>query len=544
VKFIPIQFPEKNRLFGAYLEKSASIRPFYDRIPGDPLTDLLLQLSRRSYPRDALVSMLKTQNQGWGAESATLDNIERLKNSHTLAVVTGQQAGVFGGPLYTIFKVMTAIQQSIFLNNQFPDYHFVPIFWMEVDDSDFDEIHHIQYIDKHNRLQRLELPEPESEQGKPIFLRTLPPEITDWFHRIRDDFFDTEFKSDVLNHYARCYTPGRPYTDALACLLLSLFSSHGLIVLNPTAPEIKQLGRPFFETLLHGGQELITALQERNRQLQQAGFDPQVHINPRQTFLFFIDEDGRRVRIDREDARTLLFKYPEGYRPAPREQVLELLEKHPERFTTNVVSRPLFQDRLLPTIIYIAGPAEVAYFAQLHSIYQQLNIPMPVIHPRHRFTLVESKIQKILQKYQLDYPTIFEKQHQILKEWLQREANAQPVIQTFLEIQQHVDRQLKTFLPALEAFDPTLIKALQHTRASIQSNLNKFQQKLERSLQNRHQTLTRQLEKMLLHFFPQHAPQERVLNMIYFQIKYGWQFPDQLLERMPADTLPHWIVEL
>ncbi len=543
LKFIPIEHSEKNRLFQAYLEKREELRGFYDHFQEVPTPAILDHILRRERPRSSITTRLERHHQQWSAGSETMQNIQRLGQSNTLAVVTGQQAGTFGGPLYTLYKVMTAIRISERWARRYPHYQFVPIFWMEVDDSDFGEINHIHYIDKHNQLKALTLPEREDEQGRPISRRRLPHAIHHWFRQLEEDFYDTEFRQAVFHQYRRCYQPGRTYHDALACLLLTLFGSKGLVIFNPGDPHLKQLGQSVFETALRHAETISNRLLRRSQALERFGYQPQIQHHPHQTLVFYITENGRRLRIDRETSSGMVLKSPEGFETFPINRLLETLEKSPERFTPNVALRPLLQDFLLPTACYIAGPAEVAYFAQLQPLYHFFEIPMPIIHPRHRLTLVEAKIRKIVQKYHLSYSRIFESPQHLIGEVLKEQQPLHPAFQEFQAIPRSIEASFRKFEPSLKAFDPTLIKALHHTREAMHSHLQKFQRKLERALEQKHQIQVRQVDRLIVHLFPGHIPQERALNMIYFQIKYGWDFPEKLLNHLPPETRPHWVVE-
>ncbi len=544
MKWKAIPFPDKNTIYRDYISNFQKLAAFYPGNPSQSIESLLQERSERDYPRSQLATIFHRQHQQWGFHPAIKRNIDELTAPNTLAVVTGQQAGVFTSPLYTIYKIFTTIQQSRILKQWYPRYQFVPIFWMEVDDSDYQEINHCYYIRKDNQLQRLELEEKPEDTGKPIFLRKLPESITHWRDRIRNDFFPTEFLDTVLEHYFNVYQAGTPIATAFAKMLVQLFGAQGLLILNPSSAEVKTLGKTVFQTAIHQRHAILETFWKRNQQLETAGYHSQIHLKHGQTLLFWIDDQGRRVRLDCDDSEECLLRYSHSHQPVTYTEILREIDETPHRFTTNVALRPIFQDSILPTAIYVGGPAEVAYFAQLHALYPLFQLPMPAILPRHRITIVETKIQKIIQKYHIPYEKLFAENFHFLEKDLQQRMAQHPLQEQLSQLQRMIAASIQQLEPEVHAFDPTLVKALQHTTQTIQQALTKFTHKIQRAAENKDQTRTQQLERMLTYLFPRHLPQERVLAPFYFQIKYGWSFFEQMLETLPEEVRTHWVVEL
>lgn len=538
-----LQLSEKNSLFADYLENSEKARAFYPYHFRDDWQNALAGRGGFETPWREMAEILLAQNRRWGASEETLNNIRRLNSPQTLAVVTGQQAGALGGPLYTFYKTITVLKLAGQLAREFPDYTFVPVFWMEVNDSDFQEIGAVQYLSKENELRRLVLQESPEEAQQPVFARRLDGQIQQWRQTLEQDFFDTEFKTAALDLFLGCYAPGQGYADAFAALMQHFFGKYGLILFNPAEAAVSALASSLFTKSLTSAPEILKIFAERSNALESAGYAPQIQLGDRQTLLFFTDERKRRVRIDFDENGGFVLKYPDGYQSLAREVLLKKCAETPGTFSPNVALRPLMQDLLLPGAAYVAGPAETAYFAQIEALYGHFRIPMPVIYPRHRLTIAEGKVHKNVQKFNLAYEEILAGRPDFSAEFLRRSAG-QGLNQSLQSAGERIRQALAELQQEIAAADPTLVNTLEKTRQSIEDSFGKLGGKITRSLEERNQAQVRQLEKVLLHLLPGNQPQERVLNMLYFCIKYGMDFVDRLLTLLPEDSERQYLVSL
>lgn len=542
----PVNLSRKPPIFFDYLNHFEKVSSFYSWNPHDDshLIAALKERSRCSYPRQQLVDTLLQQHRAWEAPDESIHNIHRLNDKQTFCIVTGQQAGVLGGPLYTIYKIITVIKLAITLQEKYPDYHFIPVFWMEINDNDFKEINHIQYITRENELKRLEIAENPEDHLKPIAYRTIDAEMLRWKEILEEDFFDTEFKEDALNLFLDPYAQGDTYGNAFARLLLRLFHQYGLVILNPVDSGVTHLAQPIFHRTLSEADVLGEHFLTRNREIEEAGYPTQIHLRRQQTLLFFIDEHQRRVRIDKgEKENQFHLVYSEEIHPIGKEELLRLCETHPEQFSPNVALRPVLQDFLLPTVVYVAGPSETSYFAQLGALYDFFEIPMPVIYPRHRLTIVEKKIQRLVEKLELDYQSILQADSHFIENYL-RNSSGGELYEALEKTDVKIVQALEELAEALKKFDPTLIQSVQKTRSSIESSLGKLSGKITRSLEEKNKTMVNQLQRIFLHLLPGNNYQERELNLIYFVIKYGTDLIPQLITALPEDSFRHLIVEL
>ena len=542
MEVIPVDLNNGNPLFNDYLAKTEKVREFFPRHYSEEGFEALIeQIEKRRFNREALATELAADNRRWGAPEPVMQNIQKLKETRSFAVVTGQQAGLFSGPMYTIYKTLTAIKFAEKLAAQYPDSHFVPLFWMEVDDHDFEEIRRIHYFDKQNQLRDFEIEENEEENRKPVWLR----KISEKLHREQalfcDQFPQTEFRDEVVDLFFSCYQPGRGLADAFACLLQRLFGHFGLVVFNPSNPGFKKLAASVYEKALRQQLEIHERFRKNNETLARAGYPRQIKLLPEQTLLFMLDPESRRRRLDsagdgyalRNGADNLHFS---------RDEIYRRVKKSPENFSPNVALRPIVQDTLIPTMAYVGGPSEITYFAQIKPLYDVFDIPMPVMVPRHRLTLAEARDLRVSAKLGLDLVQILRNPQKVREEFVREKLNS--AAHSPLEaLRESVEAGLKEIQPLFTETDPTLLKPLDKTAHTVKRALQQLSDRYLRAVENKNATQMNQIESVLLHFFPGNAPQERVINVCYYLVKYGPKFIEELYQILPADSTRHFLVK-
>ncbi|HQU72529.1 MAG TPA: bacillithiol biosynthesis BshC, partial [Calditrichia bacterium] len=270
-----LELPAGNALFAAYLNRDPQLKPFYPtHFLADP-AETFAARAGQEYPRRELVEVLQKQNSGWGATAATLANIGKLADPQTLAVVTGQQAGILGGPLYTFYKILSVLKFSRLFAERHPGYQFVPVFWLEVNDADFAEISKTWYFDRANELKSLLLGENPADALKPIHYRQLDDSPAAWRDTLAEDTVESEFRDAVFDRYFEAYRAGAPIGEAMATLLHGLFGESGLVILNPADPAANRLARPLYERAIRTAGELSTLFGQRSAALAEAGFQAQ-----------------------------------------------------------------------------------------------------------------------------------------------------------------------------------------------------------------------------------------------------------------------------
>ncbi|MEJ2245093.1 MAG: bacillithiol biosynthesis cysteine-adding enzyme BshC, partial [Acidobacteriota bacterium] len=385
--------PNQSELFLQYIELSRHALRFFQHSPSAQSigTGLCDRIIGQQFPRSGIAPILRRQNKSYECSAKTLERIDDLENPDCVAILTGQQVGLFTGPLYTVYKALTAIHLSDELRSR--GIRAVPIFWMETEDHDLAEVTHQTAFAPDNSTRAIDyrnmLFGNTATSMRPIGSIQFPDSIREVVQHFVNSLPDSAWKNEIGSLLNSTCRPGFTFTQSFARLLLKILGDSGLILFDPQDPQTKPLISHIFQWALEESDEIHTLLEKRNREIESAGFRLQVKFKDRSTVLFYID-NGERYGLERLDSG---FGLKNGGRKFRLRELRDCLANNPEKFSPNVLLRPVIQDSLFPTLAYVAGPSEIAYFAQVEVLYTMLNRPMPVIWPRESFTLMEGGIR-------------------------------------------------------------------------------------------------------------------------------------------------------
>ncbi|HVQ36782.1 MAG TPA: bacillithiol biosynthesis cysteine-adding enzyme BshC, partial [Pyrinomonadaceae bacterium] len=400
------RIPQQSRLFLDYLRDPLALREFYPEavrfhheLPGRAARVLAGYKTDRTLLCDALADM----NSTWGAGEETLRNIQLLRDSDCIAVVSGQQVGLFSGPLYTIYKALSAVKLALCLSQR--NTKAVPVFWMATEDHDFPEVAKAEFIARDCRLAEVEVPSALHQEGQPVGRVVIDNSIDAVLSQLLETLPISEFTPDLEAVLRDAYRPGLGYGEAFARLITALLGRHGLVLLDPLDQRLKTLAAPLYATAAARAPEIASAIEARSRRLVEAGYHAQVTATENSFPLFMHDETGARHAMTRSaDGR---YSTKTGEQAYTVDELSALAQAHPERFSPNVTLRAVVQDYLLPTIAYYGGAAEIAYFAQTSEVYRLLDRPITPILPRSSLTMIERHTGRLLEKYGLSLVDLF-----------------------------------------------------------------------------------------------------------------------------------------
>ena len=500
---------------------------------------LLRRVADRVVDRSPLVKVLGEQNRNFHCGVRTLANIDALLNDNTVAVVTGQQVGLFTGPLYTIFKTLTTLKLVEDLAQRFPDFNFVPVFWLEGEDHDFEEVTSVKILTAANDLveYRYEMKLSSDDQNfGAVGKLELDERIESIFGEMEQALVQTEFKPKVLELFRTAYQKGMTFNRAFAHLLNDLLENSGLVFLDPNDREIKRLLVPLFRRELTETPHFCKLVID-----QSADLEKQYHaqVKPKSLNLFFFHHGGRYLLEPRGDGYSL-----KGTRQhLTRETVWGALENSPELFSSNVVLRPICQDWLLPTVAYVAGPAEVAYFAQLKPLYDDVGIPQPIIYPRASATILEEKAEKVLERFEISFVDLL-RNVEFVKEKVAGQVSEINLDEVFGSAFASLRESFEGITPALQKIDPTLLGALENVEKRTGQNIEGLKERAIAAQKRQHEVSLRQIDKVANLVFPGSNYQERELNILYFLNKYGPEFLRWLHSELRIDAFRHQVIRL
>lgn len=513
-----------NQLVADYVNQESKLNPFYSNYPNaDGFKETIKTVSNQSINRIILSEELNRQTKFvTNTSSATLNNIQLLKNKNCYTITTGHQLCLFTGPLYFIYKIFSTINLAEELKKQFPENDFVPVYWMASEDHDFEEVNHFNVFGKTLTWE-------SKQTGAVGDFKTneldsiLPP--------LKEIFGETENGKYLVELFNGAYLKHNDLKDATRFLVNELFGKYGLITLDGNSIELKKQFSEHFKTDIFKNLA-DNKVTESINELEKFGYKAQV--NPRPINCFYM-EDGIRARIEKQGNEFVVLGTDKKFTEA---QLNELIDTHPEKISPNVVLRPLYQQHILPNIAYVGGPGELAYWLQYKTLFEAFHINYPLLVPRTFITVIEKNIKSKLEKLNFSEGDIFKEEIELVKEF-QIKANAifdldseKKSIETlFSEIQSKINNVDKTLNAAVSAEQQ---KAL--------SSLDIITAKANKALKQKLDTEINQIKNIKQKLFPNTTPQERFDNFATFYLKYGNDFFTELKKIANPLDLKHLIL--
>jgi bacillithiol biosynthesis cysteine-adding enzyme BshC len=524
------QLPHQPKLFLDFVDNFAAVKAFY----AHPPTMKAVREVARSVPypeqrRKQVSAILRRQNQSLGASPATLAHLERLERG-AVAVMSGQQVGLFSGPAYSVYKALTAVEIAAELTSEGID--AVPIFWMATEDHDLDEVRYSNFFSD-GQLRRFELPVP-AEGGKPVGKIVLGDAIAE-FAREAAGFLDKAGDAALAKDLTECYRPEETYGSAFGKLFARLFAEQGLILVDPLDQGLHQVATPVFRRVIERRDAIVAELLERGKDLDRAGYEAQVKVTAKSSLLFFLNGAGRET-ISVADGT---FRTDTAHWTRP--EVEALIEAEPHKFSPNALLRPVVQDFLFPTAAYIGGPAEISYFAQAEVLYRHVLERMPVLLPRAGFTLVDPKAAKLLQKYQLNVEDVWQGS-QVVRKCMEAHSVPRGLSESFERGQKLLDEMMQDLGKQIEKLDPTLVGAVENAKIKISFQIENLRLKAGRALDERSHVISeheRYLESLL---HPNKALQSRELSLLPLLARWGPEGMRELQQHCSGAKLGHHFI--
>ncbi|MBI2821911.1 MAG: bacillithiol biosynthesis cysteine-adding enzyme BshC [Acidobacteria bacterium] len=525
------QIPGNSKLFLEFLQLEAVERFYSPYHRGcSALPDLARDRQSLQFPRAEMAAALREFNLRIGNVPAGLNNAAKLSEEGVLAVVTGQQPGFLGGPALVVYKAITAVLLARKLTGAgFPA---VPVFWVASEDHDFEEIRQTTFIDRDGNLLRLKL---DGAQAAPLTAaQRVAGQQTHLFQRLDEFLATTDHGSQVLEWVRECYRPTASLSDAFAGLLARLLGPAGLVLLDASDPVVRRLSSRQYIRALEQAEQISESLLQRSHDLLSAGFSPQVHWKRDYTLLFYLSPAGRHA-IRRSDGQFLV-----GGVPRSATQLIEEIGRHADRFSPSALLRPIAQDAILPSAVYVGGPAEIAYFAQVHALSEIFG-RAPVIQPRLSVTLLDPRACRHLERNDLRFEDLFSSLESLCEKMVLQKLDP-AVWAAWNERSRNASRELDSLFELANRVDTTLGAGWQTSRRKIDFQLDKARRKMLRAAARNNELL--QLQARYLHnlVYPGGEHQERKTNFLSFYARYGPALMERLFSLSPCDKSAQIVV--
>ena len=522
--------PHVSALFRDYLYNFQQVQRFYETDPRDRQGILANARAVDQEPglRAEVAAVLERQNRSFGASASVLQNIDRLRQG-AVAAVTGQQVGLFGGPLYSILKAASAIRLARDLSSSGID--CVPVFWLATEDHDLEEVSHVTLLNSEGLPQRLG----SSSAGQ----RNAPVadvEFGDEIISLVDQARDLLGSGDVADTLRDSYRPGESFGTAFAKLFARIFGGTGLILLDASDAQLHELAKPVYRQAIEKAETLNEALQKRGRELRDRGYHEQVKVT-RETSLLFEKRDGARTPVHRVNGGFSI-----GTERLNPDELLARLDKDPGRFSANVLLRPVVQDYLLPTAAYFAGPAEVAYFAQLAVVRQEILGRQTTVLPRLSATLVDARAQRLMKNYGLSLPDLFDGIDSV-RGRIARQQLPPDLSGEFDRAAASLEETTGRLKDSLQKLDPTLVRSAERSRRKIFYQIDRLRRRAANAELRKNNQVAGHAEWLSENLFPGKHLQEREIAGISYVARYGTAVLDRFVEAAGA-CCDHQLIDL
>lgn len=523
--------PHSTRLFTDFLSYSGKAAQFYPRSPyiAEWAADEAVRINYPTERRYAVADILERQNRAFGSSTKTHENLEKLRNGANV-LVTGQQVGLFGGPLFAILKALTAVTLAERAENA--GVSCVPVFWLATEDHDLAEVNHTAIPTSAGDLAVLSSSSHALEDA-PVGDVRFGDEIS----ALTAQLAELLGPSEITDAIKQAYRHGETMGSAFGKLLASIFRDWGVILIDAYDPAFHRIGEPIYRAAIERAAELDEALLQRGKDLEGAGYHQQVKVTNTSTALFEM-VDGRRTVIQRTNDH---FKV--GDQRYTRDELTARIAKEPEAFSANVLLRPILQDYLLPTLAYTGGPAEVAYFAQVAMVYQYLLGRVTPVLPRFSATIIDQHQAKLLEKYSLKLTDLFSGEERL------RVAMSQNVLPSsmqsdFADAAKAVHIAMEKIRADLQQLDPTLVDAATTAESKMKYQIEQLEARTARAQLRRNEVIDRHARQLSANLLPNKELQEREIAGVYYLARHGFDLLHTLYEAALKDCPDHQVIYL
>jgi bacillithiol biosynthesis cysteine-adding enzyme BshC len=494
-----------------YMDGKDALQPFYQYRPDLAGFKAAIEQQNRTVNRSILAEVLQKQYAGITPAALLAENLQLLQQENTFTITTGHQLNIFTGPLYFIYKIVTAINLAKDLKKQYPDYNFVPLYWMATEDHDFEEINHVKLEDKMLTWEK---------QASGATGRLNTKDFQEVLSAYKGYLGISENGEKLADLVEKAYAENETLSAATRVLVNGLFGNEGLVCLDADEPALKQQFAPIVYRDITE-QHSFKCISDTNAALEAQGYKPQV--NPREINFFYMTDQLREriIEVDNE------YRVNNTYISFSKEALQQEINDYPERFSPNVVMRPMYQEVILPNLAYIGGGAEVTYWLQLKSNFDFYHIPYPVLMLRNSALVIDERSARKMHILGISPQNLFCTNVDLKNDWIKTHVN--------LELSLEDERRSVTALfdhIKLDAYkiDKTLSQSVDGAKTKALKLIYSLEKKMLRAEKRKHVTSLNQIDGLKNRLFPSGVLQERVLNIAPIYIMYGDDFIKSLLD--------------
>lgn len=535
----PVKLKSKSQLIKDYRAHNEEILHYFDYSPFDNLIERVKDVQAREFDRESLTNVLYTINEEWHAPDSTFRNIERLKDTNSVVVIGGQQAGLLTGPFYTINKIISIIQ---FARQQESKLQIpvVPVFWIAGEDHDYDEINHI-FLSDLPRMKKHKIDQHITDKQS-ISQVSIDKESADlWLKDIFKQLSETEYTKDLYETIQACLNQSETYVDFFAHLIFKLFQDEGLVLIDSGHPDVRRLESSFFMEFIEKQPMIASNVYASFQQIKQLGYSVSLDVDINDAHIFYHNEK-ERILLERDQNQNWIGKNNEVM--LTTEALLKIAEETPELLSNNVVTRPLMQELLFPSLAFIGGDGEISYWSVLKGAFHAMGIKMPPVLPRLSFSYVDRSLKKRMEKRSISCSNAINDGVEHLKmNWLA--SHNQPPINVMVEQMKHsIDQLHQPLREVAREIRTDLGELAEKNLGYLYRDIDYLQDKIMKVLEEKYANDLKDFELIHHALHPFGALQERTWNPIEWINEHGTTFINDLLKENCSFEEDHYVVYL
>jgi bacillithiol synthase len=518
-----LNIPAINKFASQYLKQEEPVTSFfhYNINSSSVFSDRMKDLASRQFQREDLAECISSYMKSLPSSEKVEESLGKLRND-AVTVIAGQQAGLMTGPLYTIHKIISVIQLARQQEAKLK-HPVVPVFWIAGEDHDYQEVNHI-YVEKGSKLEKVGYPERVVEKKMTSHITYNKTVMKKWLDDILVMLGETEHTNQLSSDLTKMIEEEEDIVRFFAHFVMSLFKDFGLLVIDSAYPLLRKLESRHFHHLIENSQSITDKVLEQQEEIRKKGYGTQLDISPLAANLFIQLQDERAL-LEREGNKFFEKNSGKAYSGL---ELLSILDESPESFSNNVVTRPMMQEWLFPTLAFVAGPGEIAYWGELKKAFEYVGLKMPPVVPRLNITIVEREIDKRIQDLQLTL-------HGVITEGVSTARNAfwksleRPDLEfEMMEIQEELQRKYEKIREQAVSIDQGLHPIIDKNLEFHLSQFEYLRNKVDKALKDKNSLTFNQFMKVENSIRPNEGPQERTCNVLYFLNKYGLDFVKDL----------------
>lgn len=544
MEIVNLSLPAVNRFATGYLGGSQEIQNFfhYDYKKDSDYINRLEELSQRNFQRHELADHIYNYMSKFPSSGKVKENIGKLRRENSVAVIGGQQAGLLTGPLYSVHKVISIIKLAEQKEREL-GIPVVPVFWIAGEDHDYQEVNHV-YVSKNSKPDKWIYPEKNLEKSMVTDIKVNKEICLSWIEDIISTYGETNHTNDLREFAKQSLSTSDTFVDFFATMIMEMFKDYGLLIVDSGNKELRKLEREYFLNQIQHQAEITNRVVTQQQEIQKADFHLAIDIDEDAANLFYNDDQTDERILLQVDRETKAFIGKSGEVTLSKDELIRLANESPERLSNNVVTRPLMQEWLFPTLAFIGGPGEIAYWAELKLVFEYFGLKMPPLVPRLNLTILDRSIETDITELNLNLQEVLESgtQHHELK--FIDSLKDRELEELFVETRDQLVEQYNFIRAKTEKVDKGLLPLLKKNEEILLTQIQFMERKIHESVCRKHDDILRKFNRVENALRPGGSPQERVWNPFYYLNKYGLDFFSELVKQPFAFDGTHKVIKI